>query len=123
MQSKHPIDFVSGKLHPYERIYSVYDKEMLDIMHALVMFRKYLVWSKFLIKTNHNSLRHFLSQKDLNDRHQNCVSELQDFDFDIEYSKGHMNVVIDALFRKPILAMLKLQDDWKVQLAVEYSKN
>ena len=35
---QHPIAFKSRKLHPHENIYSIYDKEMLAIMHALAKF-------------------------------------------------------------------------------------
>jgi hypothetical protein len=39
MQSDHPIAFKSRKLQEYEWHYSIYDKEMLAIMHALTKFR------------------------------------------------------------------------------------
>ena len=67
-QGKHPIAFESRNLQPHEKIYSIYDKDILSIMHALAKFRKYLVGNKFVVKTDHNSLRHFLTQKDLNER-------------------------------------------------------
>ena len=34
MQNHHPIAFESRKLKTYERHYSIYDKEMLAILHA-----------------------------------------------------------------------------------------
>ena len=34
MQNHHPIAFESRKLKNYERHYSIYDKEMLAILHA-----------------------------------------------------------------------------------------
>lgn len=68
MQEKHPIVFESRKLHGVEKSYSIYDKEMLTIMHALAKFGQYLVGSKFVVKTDHNSLKHFMHQKDLNER-------------------------------------------------------
>ena len=37
-------------------------------MHALIKFRQYLVGNKFVVKTDHNNLRYFLTQKDLNER-------------------------------------------------------
>jgi hypothetical protein len=43
MQNKHPIAFESRKLGGTERLLSIYDKEMLAIMHALAKFRQYLV--------------------------------------------------------------------------------
>ena len=36
MKDKHPISFESQKLKPNEQTNSTYDKEMLEIMHALV---------------------------------------------------------------------------------------
>ena len=60
MQGGHPIAFESWKFLPHERLYSIYDKEMLAIMHALAKFRQYLVGNKFRVKTDHNSLRFFL---------------------------------------------------------------
>ena len=64
----HPIAFESRNLHDYERSYSIYDKEMLAIMHALAKFRPYLVGNWFKVKTDHNSLRYFLDHKGLNER-------------------------------------------------------
>ena len=57
MQKHHPITFESRKLKDYERHYSIYDKEMLAILHTLTKFRQYLVGSRFKIKTCHNSLK------------------------------------------------------------------
>jgi hypothetical protein len=39
MQGGHPIVFESRKLSQPKRLYSIYDKEMLAIMHALTKFR------------------------------------------------------------------------------------
>ena len=63
MQGGHPIAFESRKLLPHERLYPIYDKEMLAIMHALAKFRQYLVGNRFRVRTDHNSLRFFLEQK------------------------------------------------------------
>ena len=101
MQNHHPIAFESRKLKDYEHHYSIYDKEMLAILHALTKFRQNLVRSRFKIKTNHNSLRYFLEQKELNERQQKLVSKVQAYDFEIEYVKGKNNVVANALSRRP----------------------
>ena len=114
MQYRHPISFESRKLQPHEWLYFIYDKEMLAIMHALDKFRQYLVGGKFIVKTDHNSLRHFLSQKELNDRQQKWVSKVQSFDFDIEYKKGEMNVVADALSRWATFSLLQICNEWKI---------
>jgi hypothetical protein len=39
MQNQHPIAFESINLRESERLYPIYDKEMLAIMHALAKFR------------------------------------------------------------------------------------
>jgi hypothetical protein len=76
MKGGHPIVFESRKLSQPERLYSIYDKEMLAIMHALTKCRQYLVGSKFVVKTNHNSLKYFLEQKDLSERQQKWVTKV-----------------------------------------------
>jgi hypothetical protein len=76
MQHRHSIAYERTKLTDSEILYSIYDKEMLSIMHALDKFRQYLVGGKFMVKTDHNSLRHFLGQNDLNERKQNWFSKL-----------------------------------------------
>jgi hypothetical protein len=94
------------KLSEREKLYSINDKEMLAIMHVLAKFQKYLVGGKLVVKTNHNNLRHFMGQKDLNERRQKWVSKLQAYDFDIKYVKGRKNAIVDALSRRPELCSL-----------------
>ena len=62
---------------PHERLYAIYDKEMLAIMHALAKFRQYLVGGRFRVRTDHNSLRYFLEQKQLQERQQKWISKIQ----------------------------------------------
>ena len=97
MQERHPIAYESRKLLPHERFYPIYDKEMLAVMHALAKFRQYLVDNRFRVRTDHNNLRFFLEQKQLQERQQKWISKIQAYDFDIEYVKGKNNVVADAL--------------------------
>ena len=106
MQNRHPNAFESKKLRESKRLYSIYDKEMLAIMHALAKFRQYLVGSRFVVRTDHNSLKYFLEQKDLNERQQKWVSRIPSYDFDMEYVKGKKNVVADALSRRPTTCSL-----------------
>ena len=92
-------------------------------MHALTKFRQYLVGSRFVVKTDHNSLKYFLDQKDLGERQKKWVSKIQAFDFDIQYVKGERNIVEDALSRRPVgSSMMDICTYWKAHLLVEYSK-
>jgi hypothetical protein len=85
---------------------------MLAIMHALAKFRQYLVGGRFVVRTDHNSLRYFLEQRSLNERHKKWVSKVHAYDFDIEYVKGKNNVVADTLSRRPaIFSMTKISAD------------
>jgi hypothetical protein len=123
MQSGHPIAFESSKLRESEQHYSIYDKEMLAIMHALTKFRQYLVGNRFKVKTDHNSLKFLMEQKELSERQQKWISKIQAYDFEIEYVKGKNNVVADTLSRIPTLSLMEISTEWKALLLVEYSKN
>ena len=124
MQEKHPIIFESRKLHGVERSYSIYDQEILAIMHALAKFWSYLVGGKFFIKTDHNSIKYFMIHYDLNDRQHKWITKLQAYDFNIEFFKGKKNVVVDALSRRPhICALAKIIGDWRNKITAEYARN
>ena len=69
-------------------------------MHALVKWKQYLLGMKFLVKTDQNNLKYFLTQKNLSLEQQKWVSKIQVFDFDILYKKGKDNLVVDMLSRK-----------------------
>ena len=97
---------------------------MLAILHALTKLRQYLVGSKFNFKTDHNSLKYFLEQKELNEHQQKWLSKVQAYDFKIEYVKSKNNTVADALSRRPASSsLMSISTDWRSLLLVEYSKN
>ena len=76
------------------------------------------------MRTNRNSPKLFLVQKQLQERKQKWISKIQAYDFDIEYFKGKNNVVTDALSRRPAtLSLMSLDLDWRARLLVEYSKD
>lgn len=63
MWDVHPMTFESRKLNKQEHLKSTYNKEIFAIMHTLAKWRKYLLGSKFLIRTDHNNLQHLLPLK------------------------------------------------------------
>ena len=51
------------------------------------------------------------------------MSNIQEFEFDIEYVKGKNNVVSDALSRGPSISLMDVEENWKGTLEVEYAKD
>ncbi|GJS83474.1 putative reverse transcriptase domain-containing protein [Tanacetum coccineum] len=56
--------------------------------------------SKSVIYTDHKSLQHIFSQKELNMRKHRWIGLFSDYDCEICYHPGKANVVVDALSRK-----------------------
>ena len=83
MQENYVIAYESRKLKKHEQNYSVYDLELAVVIHALKMWRHYLLGKKFTLMTNHISLKYFFSQTDLNARQARWLSFLSEFDMDI----------------------------------------
>jgi len=69
-------------------------------MHALTKWRQYLLGSKFLVRTDHNSLQYLLQQKTLTTEQQKWIEKIATFDMEILHKRGKDNIVVDALSRK-----------------------
>eukprot|EP00253_Pinus_taeda_P010363 PITA_10363 len=100
MQEGRVIAYESRKLKEHEQKYSAYDLELAAVIHALKMWRHYLMGRKFLLHTDHHSLTNYFSQPTLNARQARWVDFLSGFDFDIKHLQGKENKVADALSRK-----------------------
>jgi hypothetical protein len=68
MQEGQPLAFTNKQLSEINLGKSIYEKEMLFIMHAIDLWRPYLLGQRFQIKTDHQSLKYFLQQ---------CISSLE----------------------------------------------
>jgi hypothetical protein len=89
----HPIAYFSRKLEPAEINYDVHDKEMLAVVTSLREFRHWLSGTLIPISviTDHNNLRYFMSQRQLNRRQSRWAMELSEFNFRLSYSPGKSN--------------------------------
>jgi hypothetical protein len=78
----------------------IYEKEMLAILHAVELWRPYLLGQRFQIKTDHQSLKYFLEQRISSQEQHKWVTKIFGYDYEIIYKKGKDNVVANALSRK-----------------------
>jgi hypothetical protein len=79
---------------------SIYEKEILAILHVVDLWHPYLLGQCFQIKTNHQSLKYFLEQHISSPEQQKWVTKLFGYYYEIIYKKGKDNVVVDALSQK-----------------------
>ncbi|KAL8143389.1 hypothetical protein V2J09_016421 [Rumex salicifolius] len=63
MQNNHPISYISRALGPRHQALSVYEKELLAVVHAVQAWSSYLTHRPFIIRTDQKSLKYLLAQK------------------------------------------------------------
>jgi hypothetical protein len=76
-----------------------HDVELAAIVHALKMWKHYLLGRRFVLMTDHCGLRHLFDQPKLNSRQARWMALLGEFYFEIKHIKGKENKVVDALRR------------------------
>src|SRR5438552_14276573 len=110
VQNGHPVAYESKKLNIHQLNYSVHDKEMCAIMHALDRWRPFLLGRHFKVYTDHRSLVYFKTQPNLSQRQLRWMERAADYDCEILYKPGKENVVADALSRIHINVLSSLPD-------------
>jgi hypothetical protein len=100
MQDKWVIAYASRALRPHEQNYPTHDLELAAVVHALKMWRHYLMGTHHNIFTDHKSLKYIFTQADLNMRQRRWLELIKDYDLEVHYHPGKANVVADALSRK-----------------------
>ncbi|GJR67441.1 putative reverse transcriptase domain-containing protein [Tanacetum coccineum] len=94
--------YASRQLKIHEKNYITHDLELGAVVFALKIWRHYLYGTKSVIYTDHKSLQHIFSKKELNMRQRRWIELFSDYDYKIRYHLGKANVVADALCRKEI---------------------
>jgi hypothetical protein len=100
MQDNRVIAYASRALRPHEQNYPTHDLELAAVVHALKMWRHYLMGTHCNIYTDHKSLKYIFTQADLNMRKRRWLELIKDYDLEVHYHPGQANVVADALSRK-----------------------
>jgi hypothetical protein len=68
MQEGYLIAYVSQQLRKHEQNYPTHDLELAAVVHALKIWRHYLLGHRCQIYTDHKSLKYIFTQNDLNPR-------------------------------------------------------
>jgi len=103
LQGGHPIANLSEKLHGAALNYLTYDKEFYVLMRALQTWEHYLVFKKFVIHSDHESLKYLKGQHKLKKLHAKWMEFLEQFSYVIKYKKSNTNIVADTLSRRHAL--------------------
>ncbi|GBN90817.1 Retrovirus-related Pol polyprotein from transposon 297 [Araneus ventricosus] len=93
--------YFSKSLGKPERNYCVTRKELLAIVKSIEHFHHYLYGQKFLLRTDHASLRWLLNFKEPEGQIARWIQRLQEYDFEIQHRKGTSHGNADALSRRP----------------------
>jgi hypothetical protein len=97
MQDGHVVAYASRQLWKHEEHYSTHDLVLAIVVHALKIWRHYLIGKRCEVYSNHKSLNYIFTQLDLNLRQRRWLELIKDYDLGINYHPGKANIVADAL--------------------------
>jgi hypothetical protein len=73
------IAYVSRQLRKHELNYPTHDLELAAVVHALKIWRHYIMGTKCQVYTNHKSLKYIFTKKDLNLRQRRWLELIKDY--------------------------------------------
>lgn len=96
-----PVAFYSRRMTSCEGNYAIYDKELLAIVKAFETWKPELIGlhAPIRVLTDHQSLKYFMTSKQLSSRQARWAEFLSQFSFLISYRAGKDNTVADLLSR------------------------
>ena len=100
MQKGRVMAYASCQLKPYGQNYPTYDLELAAIVFSLKIWRRYLYGVRWEVYTDSKSLKYIFTQKELNMSQRRWLELLKDYDIEIKYHLGKVNVMADAPSRK-----------------------
>jgi hypothetical protein len=99
MQDGHAIAYASRQICHHEEHYPTHDLELLVVVHALKVWRHYLLSNLVHIYMDHKSLKYLFTQPDLNMRQRRWLELIKEYELKVHYHPGKANVVADTLSR------------------------
>jgi hypothetical protein len=85
MQEGKIIAYSSGQFRKHEKSYPTHDLELAVIVHALKIWRHYMIGNKCKTFTDHKILKYIFTRKELNLRQRRWLELIKDYDLDIQY--------------------------------------
>ena len=95
-------------MQPQERTLGVYEKELLAVIHVLDSWKHYLLGTPFIIRTDHQSIRYFMTQTKLSEKRMRWDNFLSQFHFHIAHISINLNPVADALSRRHMVNVVSI---------------
>jgi hypothetical protein len=121
IQDGHVVVYASRQLRKHEAHYATHDLELAIVVHALKIWRHYLMGMRCELYTDHKSLKYIFTQWNLNLRQRRWLELIKDYDLGINYHPGKANVVTDALSRRSHVSQLVL-DSMPFELCEKFDK-
>jgi hypothetical protein len=109
MQEGRVIAYASRQLRRHEEHYPTHDLELAAVVHALKIWRHYLLGNVCHIYIDHKSLKYIFTQSELNMRQRRWLELIKDYELEIHYHPGRANVVADALCCKAFYHCLTMK--------------
>jgi len=88
MQYGRPLAFTNKQISEIHLGQSIYEHEILTILHDVDLRCLYLLEQCFRIKTDHQSLKYFLEKRISSLEKQKWDTKLFGYDYEIIYKKG-----------------------------------
>jgi hypothetical protein len=110
MQDGHVVAYASRQLRKHEEKYPTHDLELADIVHALKIWRHYIIGKICEVYSDRKSLKYIFTQLDLNLWQRRWLELIKDYDLGINYHPGKANVVTDVVSKRSHLNILATRE-------------
>jgi hypothetical protein len=121
MQDGHVVAYASRQLRKHEAHYLTHDLELATVVHALKIWRHYLMGKRCELYKDHKSLKYIFTQSNLNLRQRRWLELIKDYDLGINYHPGKANVEANALSRRSHMSQL-VMNSMPFELCEEFDK-
>jgi hypothetical protein len=108
-------------LRKHEAHYLTHDLELAAVVHALKIWRHYLMGKSCELYMDHKRLKYIFTQSNLNLRQRRWLELIKDYDLGINYHLGKANVVANTLSQRSHVSQLVV-NSMPFELCEEFDK-